>query len=90
MTCNSKISCISWSQYHKGMLSSSDYEGTVTIWDAFTSTQTQLFQEHEKRCWSVDFNTVDPNLIASGSDDAKGKTKSILSGYFAYSTIAKI
>ena len=44
MTCNSKISCISWSQYHKGMLSSSDYEGTVTIWDAFTGTQTQLFQ----------------------------------------------
>ncbi|XP_057289496.1 E3 ubiquitin-protein ligase COP1-like [Hydractinia symbiolongicarpus] len=73
MTCNSKISCISWSQYHKGMLASSDYEGTVTIWDAFTGTQSQLFQEHEKRCWSVDFNTVDPNLIASGSDDAKVK-----------------
>ncbi|XP_066915253.1 E3 ubiquitin-protein ligase COP1-like [Clytia hemisphaerica] len=73
MTCNSKISCISWSQYHRGMLSSSDYEGTVTIWDAFTGTQTQLFQEHEKRCWSVDFNTVDPNLLASGSDDAKVK-----------------
>ena len=44
MTCNSKISCISWSQYHKGMLSSSDYEGTVTIWDAFTGTQSQVFQ----------------------------------------------
>ncbi|XP_047134995.1 E3 ubiquitin-protein ligase COP1 isoform X1 [Hydra vulgaris] len=73
MTCNSKISCISWSQYHKGMLASSDYEGIVTIWDAFTGTQTQVFQEHEKRCWSVDFNIVDPNLIASGSDDAKVK-----------------
>jgi len=73
MTCNSKISCISWSQYHKGMLASSDYEGTVTIWDAFTGTPSQLLQEHEKRCWSVDFNTVDPNLIASGSDDAKVK-----------------
>ena len=44
MTCNSKISCISWSQYHKGMLASSDYEGIVTIWDAFTGTQTQNFQ----------------------------------------------
>ena len=73
MTCNSKISCISWSQYHKGMLASSDYEGTVTIWDAFTGTQSQVFQEHAKRCWSVDFNTVDPKLIASGSDDAKVK-----------------
>lgn len=31
-----------------------------------------LFQEHEKRCWSVDFNLMDPKLLASGSDDAKG------------------
>ncbi|CAB1326201.1 unnamed protein product, partial [Coregonus sp. 'balchen'] len=28
MTCNSKISCISWSSYHKNLLASSDYEGT--------------------------------------------------------------
>lgn len=73
MTCNSKISSIAWSQYHKGMLASSDYEGTVTLWDAFAGTHTRLFQEHEKRCWSVDFNMVDPKLIASGSDDAKVK-----------------
>lgn len=31
-----------------------------------------LNQEHEKRCWSVDFNLMDPKLLASGSDDAKG------------------
>ena len=31
------------------------------------------FQEHEKRCWSVDFNLVDTKLIASGSDDARVK-----------------
>lgn len=31
-----------------------------------------LLQEHEKRCWSVDFNLMDPKLLASGSDDAKG------------------
>ncbi|XP_065068725.1 E3 ubiquitin-protein ligase COP1-like [Rhopilema esculentum] len=73
MTCNSKISSIAWNHYHKGMLASSDYEGSVTLWDAFTGTHTRLFQEHEKRCWSVDFNTVDPKLIASGSDDAKVK-----------------
>ena len=29
MVCSSKISCISWSSFHKGMLASSDYEGTV-------------------------------------------------------------
>ena len=39
-----------------------------------TQCSTLIFcsQEHEKRCWSVDFNMVDPKLIASGSDDAKG------------------
>ncbi|XP_015750540.1 PREDICTED: E3 ubiquitin-protein ligase RFWD2-like [Acropora digitifera] len=73
MVCNSKISSICWSSYHKGLLASSDYEGTVTLWDAFTGSKTRSFQEHEKRCWSVDFNHVDPKLLASGSDDAKVK-----------------
>ncbi|XP_028394945.1 E3 ubiquitin-protein ligase COP1-like [Dendronephthya gigantea] len=73
MVCNSKISGTCWSSYHKGLLASSDYEGTVTLWDAFTGVKNRSFQEHEKRCWSVDFNHVDPKLLASGSDDAKVK-----------------
>ncbi|KAL3871703.1 hypothetical protein ACJMK2_039686 [Sinanodonta woodiana] len=73
MLCNSKISCVTWSAYHKNLLASSDYEGTITLWDAFTGQKSKLFQEHEKRCWSVDFNRMDPKLIASGSDDAKVK-----------------
>ncbi|GFX09029.1 e3 ubiquitin-protein ligase COP1 [Trichonephila clavipes] len=73
MVCNSKISCISWSSFHKNMLASSDYDGTVTLWDAFTNQKIKTYQEHEKRCWSVDFNRVDTQLIASGSDDAKVK-----------------
>ncbi|KAI1236464.1 hypothetical protein IHE44_0014711 [Lamprotornis superbus] len=104
MTCNSKISCISWSSYHKNLLASSDYEGTVILWDGFTGQRSKVYQvladnlyqtcvslycfiilqltalqycscfsqqEHEKRCWSVDFNLMDPKLLASGSDDAK-------------------
>lgn len=73
MISNSKISCVSWNGFHKGLLASSDYEGTVTIWDATTGQRTRTFQEHEKRCWSVDFNAVDTRLIASGSDDARVK-----------------
>lgn len=73
MSCNSKISCISWSHYHHNWLASSDYEGSVVIWDAFKAEKYRVFQEHEKRCWSVDFNSVDPRLLASGSDDAKVK-----------------
>jgi len=73
MACTSKISCISWSHYHKSTLASSDYEGSVVIWDAFKGQKVRVLQEHEKRCWSVDFNTVNPRLLASGSDDAKVK-----------------
>ncbi|XP_044739270.1 E3 ubiquitin-protein ligase COP1-like [Chrysoperla carnea] len=77
MVSSSKISCVSWNSYHKGTLASSDYEGTVTVWDATTGQRTKTFQEHEKRCWSVDFNNVDTRLIASGSDDARVKLWSI-------------
>ena len=73
MACNSKISCVGWSHYHKSWLASSDYEGSVILWDAFSGQKQRVFQEHEKRCWSVDFNSVDPRLLASGSDDAKVK-----------------
>ncbi|CAE1239102.1 RFWD2 [Acanthosepion pharaonis] len=77
MVCNSKISCVTWSSYHKNMLASSDYEGTVTLWDAFHGLKTRVYQEHEKRCWSVDFNRMDPKLLASGSDDSKVRLWSI-------------
>lgn len=38
------LSSVIWSSYHKGMLASSDYEGTVTLWDAFVGTKTKIFQ----------------------------------------------
>ena len=52
-------------------LASSEYDGAVTLWDAMTGRDIERFSEHEKRCWSVDFNSVDPNLLSSGSDDSK-------------------
>ncbi len=32
-----------------------------------------LWCQHEKRVWSVDFCSVDPTLLVSGSDDGKAK-----------------
>ncbi|XP_076300920.1 E3 ubiquitin-protein ligase COP1-like [Lasioglossum baleicum] len=89
MTSSSKISCVSWNSFHKGMLASSDYEGTVTVWDAATGQRTKAFQEHEKRCWSVDFNDVDTRLIASGSDDTKVKLWSLNNDHSVASLEAK-
>jgi len=37
-------SSVVWSSYHKSMLASSDYEGTVTLWDALTGSRTRVFQ----------------------------------------------
>lgn len=67
---SSKISCVSWNSYMKGIMASSDYEGKVTIWDTSTYSKLISYQEHQKRCWSVDFNKVDTKIVASGSDDA--------------------
>lgn len=69
----SKISCISWNSYRKNTVASSDYEGAVCVWDAGTGQRTRVYREHEKRCWSVDFNKADAGLMASGSDDARVK-----------------
>ncbi|XP_074600531.1 E3 ubiquitin-protein ligase COP1-like [Brevipalpus obovatus] len=77
MECKSRISCVSWSSYYKSFLASSDYEGTVTIWDVYTHKQIKNYNEHEKRCWSVDFNKVDTNLVSSASDDGKVKLWSL-------------
>lgn len=48
-----------------------------SIWDVETRQRKRTFQEHDKRCWSVDFNEIDTKLLASGSDDARVKLWSI-------------
>lgn len=40
-------SCISWSSYHKNLLASSDYEGTVILWDGFTGQRSKVYQVRE-------------------------------------------
>eukprot|EP01111_Echinosteliopsis_oligospora_P006343 TRINITY_DN20444_c0_g1_i1.p1 TRINITY_DN20444_c0_g1~~TRINITY_DN20444_c0_g1_i1.p1 ORF type:complete len:364 (+),score=58.13 TRINITY_DN20444_c0_g1_i1:255-1346(+) len=73
ISCKSKISCLSWNNYIKNQIASSDYEGIVSLWDASTGQAMAQLEEHEKRVWSVDFSKVDPTQLASGSDDAKVK-----------------
>ena len=89
MGANSKISCVAWSSYHKSILCSSDYEGNVSLWDSSVGTRLRVFQEHEKRCWSVDFNRVDSHLMASGSDDSRVKIWSLNSEHSVATLEAK-
>lgn len=89
MSHNAKLSCVSWNKYFKSHLCCSDYDGVVTLWDAEVGSLIKTYQEHEKRCWGVDFCTVDPRLIASASDDSKVKLWSTTQDYAAASIDAK-
>uniref|UniRef100_A0AAF5Q6T2 RING-type domain-containing protein n=1 Tax=Wuchereria bancrofti TaxID=6293 RepID=A0AAF5Q6T2_WUCBA len=74
LQCTSKISNVSWNPYCKNTLASSDYDGTVQLWD---TSLAKSIRRYQKRCWTVVFNSVDPHLMASGSDDARVKLWSI-------------
>nr|XP_051210457.1 protein SUPPRESSOR OF PHYA-105 1-like isoform X2 [Lolium perenne] len=77
MPSKSKLSCVSWNNYIKNYLASTDYDGTVQLWDASTGQGFTQFTEHRKRAWSVSFSEVDPTKLASGSDDCCVKVWSI-------------
>jgi E3 ubiquitin-protein ligase RFWD2 len=89
MTHTAKLSCVNWNRYFRQQLACSDYDGVVTLWDAEQGKCVQSFQEHEKRCWGVQFCEVDPRLLASGSDDSKVKIWSTNSDYSLMSIDAK-
>jgi E3 ubiquitin-protein ligase RFWD2 len=89
MVHNAKLSCVSWNRYFRQQLVCSDYEGVVTLWDAEAGSLIRSYQEHEKRCWGVQFCDVDPRLLASASDDSKVKIWSTNSEYSLLSIDAK-
>ncbi|KAJ8764699.1 hypothetical protein K2173_007788 [Erythroxylum novogranatense] len=80
MTCRSKLSSICWNSYIKSQIASSNFEGVVQIWDVTQSQVHTEMREHEKRVWSIDFSSVDPTILASGSDDGSVKLWSINQG----------
>ncbi|KAB8100663.1 hypothetical protein EE612_031242, partial [Oryza sativa] len=77
MPSKSKLSCVCWNSYIKNYLASTDYDGTVQLWDASSGQGFTQFTEHRKRAWSVSFSEVDPTKLASGSDDCCVKVWSI-------------
>lgn len=77
MSNRSKLSCVSWNNYMKNYLASTDYDGVVKMWDASTGQEFSQHIEHQKRAWSVDFCKVDPTKFATGSDDCSVKVWNI-------------
>ncbi|KAI7850330.1 WD40-repeat-containing domain protein [Circinella umbellata] len=68
-----KISCLSWNMYVKSHIASSDYEGTIRVWDVNEGQPIRIFDEHERRTWSVDMCAANPTYLASGGDDSTVK-----------------
>lgn len=68
-----KLSWVCWNPYIRHHLLSSDYEGSVKIWDVNLSTALSEYEEHELRAWSVDYCPTKPAYFASGSDDGTVK-----------------
>ncbi|KAI0559959.1 E3 ubiquitin-protein ligase [Gracilaria domingensis] len=70
---NAKLSWICWNPYIRHLLVSSDYEGVVALWDISQAKALRVYEEHERRVWSVDYCPSKPTVFASGSDDCRVK-----------------
>lgn len=68
-----KLSWLCWNPFIRHHMVSSDYEGSVKIWDVNYSSVLSEYEEHEMRAWSVDYCPAKPSLVASGSDDGTVK-----------------
>ncbi|MCO5614462.1 hypothetical protein L7F22_068744 [Adiantum nelumboides] len=69
MSSRRKLSCVCWNKFRKNLLSSSDLEGFIQLWDVTTGQTSMELKEHSKCAWSVDFSHFDSSRLASGSDD---------------------
>jgi E3 ubiquitin-protein ligase RFWD2 len=68
-----KLSWIVWNPYIRNHMASSDYDGTIVLWDVHRGESLREYEEHESRAWSVDFCKPNPTIFASGSDDGRVK-----------------
>jgi protein suppressor of PHYA-105 1 len=77
MKTTSKLSSSVWNPYIKHMIASADYDGAIQMWDVNRGEMTYQLSEHKKRVWSLDFSTLDPTRLVSGSDDGTVRVWSI-------------
>uniref|UniRef100_A0AC34FQU2 Uncharacterized protein n=1 Tax=Panagrolaimus sp. ES5 TaxID=591445 RepID=A0AC34FQU2_9BILA len=85
-----KVSNVCWNPFSKPILATSYYNGSVQVWDCHASRILHTYTEHEKRCWSIQFNSMNENLMASGSDDQKVKIWSLVQGNSVHTIDTKV
>jgi len=66
---NNKVSSLCFNHYVKQSIASGDYQGVVQLWDVHKEVSTWENNTHRRRVWSLDFSSIDPTKLASGSDD---------------------
>lgn len=66
---NDKVSSLCFNHYVKQSIASGDYQGVVQLWDVHKEVSTWENNTHRRRVWSLDFSSIDPTKLASGSDD---------------------
>jgi len=69
MSNQDRITCTSWNFWQKQMLASSDYAGSIRLWDVSTGSEIIHLKEHANVAWYVDFSRQDHNMFASCSND---------------------
>ena len=89
MSCEGKITSISFNHFLRGELAFSSHNGAVTLSDIHVGSHLKVWKEHQDRCWAVHWNQHDPNMIASGSDDCTVKIWASNMGHSASSINAK-
>ena len=85
ISCDGKITSLSFNHFLQGKLGSCDIDGGVILSDIHVGSHIRVWKEHQGRCWAVHWNQHDPKIIASGSDDGTVKIWVADMGYSACS-----
>lgn len=74
---SAKISSLAWSPYIHQQVAAVDYDGVLSLYDVNTAQKASVFDEHQRRAWSLDYSQADPTRIVTGSDDHRVKVWSL-------------
>ncbi|NXX93521.1 GEMI5 protein, partial [Centropus bengalensis] len=64
-----KITSLTWSPHHEGILVSACYDSTAQVWDVLKEEPLCNYRGHQGRLLSVQWSPVDPDAVFTGADD---------------------